>query len=199
MKGLDRRGRITVTMVAAFAIAVVGMVVYSARTGQPAPKFRLLSAVPASYQLDPAATGSMSRDAAADSTVMPADALRSRLEAAQFVVGESKTWRSGERFIEVAAYRFRSAEGARSMMQWQLDYAALLSPGPQVVGPIKDVPGAKTFYVAGEQDSDGNPLFSWGAWFTRGDTAYLVQIGGTQPDSSQFVTELTRRQFDLVS
>jgi len=187
-----------VLVVVAFVLGVVGLVLYSARTESLRQDFRLISAVPTGYVADPHSTGSLSRDAAADSTVMPTDLLRPQLEAARYVAGESRGWRLDQRFIQVSAYRFASPQGAAAVVQQQLDYAAGLSPGPQVVGPVKDVPSAKTFFIAGEQDSDGQPLFVWGAWFTRGDVAYLVQVGGSQPTSTQLLVTLTKNQFDLV-
>jgi hypothetical protein len=195
---VSRRRWLVVAVVLAFALALVGVIVVSARTGHESGKLQLISVVPAGYVLDPVSSGSLSRDAAADSTVIAAETLRPRLE--DFRTGHAKMWRSAQgRFIEVAAYRFGSASQARSFMHLQLDYARQLAvAGARVVGPVKGVPGAMTFYVQGEQDSDGTPLFIWGSWFTRGDVAYLVELGGPQPASTSLLVALTQSQFRLV-
>lgn len=193
---LDRRGWVVVAVVVALVVAVVGVIVATAQRS-PNGRLELLSAVPAGYVPDPASTGSLSRDAAAESTVIAADTLRPRLEG--FRTGQVKQWESGERYIKIAAYRFRSAAQASRLMQLQLRYArALAVGGARVTGEIKGVPGASTFYVQGEQDSDKTTLFIWGSWFTRGNVAYLVELGGSQPASTALLVELTRRQYRLV-
>jgi hypothetical protein len=196
-KRLTRNGWLTVAGGLAFVLALIAMIAYVAESDDSSGTLRLISAVPDGYALDPTASGTLSRDAAADSTVIAAETLRPKLD--RFRTGQAKLWRAGERFIEVAAYRFESAGSADSFMQLQLDYARRLSiGGAQVVGSVEGVPGAMTFYVQGDQDSDRTPLFIWGSWFTRGKVAYLVELGGTQPPSSGVLVALTKRQFQLV-
>lgn len=195
-KRLNRRGRVIVAVVVAVAVALAGVIVATAE-GSSNGKLELLSAVPAGYVPDPASTGRLSRDAAAASTVIAADTLRPRLEG--FRTGQVKQWQSGERYIKIAAYRFGSAGEARRLMQLQLDYARSLAVGgARVTGEVKGAPGASSFYVQGDEDSDGTMLFIWGSWFTRGNVAYLVELGGSQPASTALLVELTRRQYRLV-
>lgn len=189
-------------------IVVVGLVVgvgawAAVEATGSAPPYRLLPDAAPGFAADPLGTGSLDLDAAAQATLMPAGRLRPQLRRDGFSGGRSRTWRSGDEFVEVAAFTLADARAAQALEQAELDYAAGLPGGGVHAGSaaffsIPGLPAARGFVADGIADSGGAPLFVYGAWFTAGDRAYLVEDGSQSPRSVDFAQALARRQYGLV-
>jgi hypothetical protein len=188
-------------VVAAFVLAVIGWVVADLlNTG---PSVHVYSAAIPGYSIDPSSTGKLSVAAAAQTTIMPTETLGPELHRDGFVNGQARTWRKGDDFVEIVAYRMSSAKHARALMQFGLSYAMQLPGGGVQAGKaalftVPGLPSAHGFIADGNSASVNQPLFVQGAWYVDGPIAYLVETGGPQPASVAFAIDLTKRQHALT-
>ena len=186
--------------IAAFALAVIGWVVADLMSSGPSVHL-YAKAIPG-YSIDPESTGKLSLESASETTIMPTDTVQAELRRDGFAAGEARTWRKGDDFAEIIAFRLSSSKHARSLVKFALDYAEQLPGGGVHAGKaaLFTVPGvaAAQGFMAEGNSTTGPPLFVQGAWYVDGPIAYLVETGGPQPAGVDFAVSLTQRQHALT-
>jgi hypothetical protein len=190
---------LAVLVVAAGIAVAVNLLVHGSQ-----PQVAFTNKVAPGFVLDSSASGALTLSSASAATVVTTDRIRPRLEAAHFSSGESRVWTKGSDFAEIEIFTFRSAEGAKSVMHFSLDVAVQLAGGSAdarrtVLDKVPGVPGATSFFADGIQTAGSQPLFVWGAWFTVGRHAYLIETGSQQPQSPLFMQVLTKAEYQLVA
>lgn len=191
-------------MLCAFVAAVALAVGLDVATGGGPDPLAFTDRIPPGFVLDRAASGELTPGAAAEVTVLAPETLRPRLDAAHLSGGRSRMWTRGDTFAEIEILTFPSPAAARALVGFALDQTVALAGGgadarSAVLGTVPGVPGATSFYAAGNQQVGGQPLFVWGAWFTVGRHAYLVEVGAPQPLDAAFMQTLARAEYDTVT
>ena len=190
-----------VLIIGAGLVALVAWIV--AGTFSSGPTVHLYAAAIPGYAVDPASTGTLSINAAAQATIMPSDTVLPELRRDGFTSGQARTWRHDDDFAEIVAYRLADSKHARAFVRFAIDYAMQLPGGGVHAGKaalysVPGVPTAQGFMADGNSTVGSQPLFVQGAWYVDGPIAYLIETGGPQPAGVDFAVTLTQRQHALT-
>lgn len=193
-----------VGVLAAVVLLVLGWAAYLIFAGSAGSgPFRFFTHLPPGYVADATASGSLNLTTAAEATVVAAPVARTQLRRDGCLTGSSRLWNDGDEYAQITIFSCGSSADAQRLERFELAYAGGLAGGGSLGArasrlTVPGVPAAAGFFADGDAVAGGQPLFIYGAWFTVGPRAYLVETGGMQPQPTVFLQILTSHEYALA-